>query len=77
MDGVGVVDDVLSTMISEDINKDIIQTLITVSRRYKVEEISPNGILDLTASTDAPVIGRTLYQQACEMKNQMLRNTSY
>ena len=77
MDGVGVVDDVLSTMISEDINKDIIQTLITVSRRYKVEEISPNGILDLTTSTDAPVIGRTLYQQACEMKNQMLRNTSY
>lgn len=77
MDGVGVVDDILSTMISEDINKDIIQTLISVSRRYKVEGISPNGVIDLTSSLDAPTIGRTLYQQACEMKNQMLRTTSY
>lgn len=77
LDGVGVIDDVLSTMISEDINKDIIQTLISVSRRYKVEGISPNGIIDLTSSIDAPIIGRTLYQQACEMKNHMLRTTSY
>ncbi|AAQ81482.1 gp24 [Aeromonas phage 31] len=77
LDAVGIIDDVLSTMISEDINKDIIQSMVTVSRRYKVEGISPNGIIDLTSSIDAPIIGRTLYQQACEMKNQMLRNTSY
>ncbi|QBX32855.1 precursor of head vertex subunit [Aeromonas phage Asfd_1] len=76
MDAPSVVEDVLATMISEDINKDIIQTLGTVSTRFMMGDMT-KPILDLTTATDAVIIGRTLYQYVCEMKGQMQRQTSF
>ncbi|UOX40551.1 major head protein [Aeromonas phage GomatiRiver_11] len=76
LDAPSVVEDVLATMISEDINKDIIQTLGTVSTRFMMGDMT-KPILDLTTATDAVIIGRTLYQYVCEMKGQMQRQTSF
>lgn len=76
MDAPSVVEDVLATMVSEDINKDIIQTIGTVSTRFYMEGMS-KPILDLTNATDAVIIGRTIYQYVCEMKGQMQKATSF
>ncbi|QEG05475.1 vertex head subunit [Shigella phage JK32] len=69
--------DLLATVASEEINKDIIQKLITVSTRYKVKSITPDGVLSLVNVQDAPAQARELYRYACEMSNQMLRTSSF
>lgn len=69
--------DLLATVASEEINKDIIQKLITVSTRYKVKSITPDGVLSLVNVQEAPVQARELYRYACEMSNQMLRTSSF
>ncbi|QBO63128.1 putative capsid vertex protein [Escherichia phage vB_EcoM_G5211] len=69
--------DLLATVASEEINKDIIQKLITVSSRYKIKGITPDGVLSLVSVQDAPTQSRELYRYACEMSNQMLRTSSF
>lgn len=69
--------DLLATVASEEINKDIIQKLITVSSRYKIKGITPDGVLSLVSVQDAPTQARELYRYACEMRNQMLRTSSF
>lgn len=69
--------DLLATVASEEINKDIIQKLITVSTRYKVKSITPDGVLSLVNVQEAPAQARELYRYACEMSNHMLRNSSF
>ena len=69
--------DLLATVASEEINKDIIQKLITVSTRYKIKGITPDGVLSLVSVQDAPKQARELYRYACEMSNQMLRTSSF
>lgn len=69
--------DLLATVASEEINKDIIQKLITVSSRYKIKGVTPDGVLSLVSVQDAPTQARELYRYACEMSNQMLRTSSF
>lgn len=69
--------DLLATVASEEINKDIMQKLITVSTRYKIKGITPDGVLSLAGVQDAPKQARELYRYACEMSNQMLRTSSF
>lgn len=73
----GVINDALAAFMAEEINKDIIQKLITVSKRYKVQGHTDNAILDLSGKGDAPVAGRTLYRYVEEMSRQMVRETSF
>lgn len=76
----GVIEDILGTVASEEVNKDIIQTLVTVSKRYNVNGIINDGIFDATTAytaTDAPALGRFLYQIACEMGQEMNKTTSF
>ncbi|ALF01910.1 capsid vertex protein [Citrobacter phage Margaery] len=76
----GVIEDILGTVASEEVNKDIIQTLITVSKRYNVDGLVTDGIFDGTTAytaKDAPALGRILYQLACEMGQEMNRTTSF
>ncbi|QFR55813.1 capsid vertex protein [Yersinia phage JC221] len=76
----GVIEDILGTVASEEVNKDIIQTLITVSKRYNVTGVITDGIFDATTGYDAknaPALGRMLYQIACEMGQEMNRTTSF
>lgn len=75
-----VIEDVLGTVASEEVNKDIIQTLINVSHRYNVDGVVTNGIFDATTAytaKDAPALGRFLYQLVCEMGQEMNRTTSF
>lgn len=76
INGNNLVGDLLSTAISEEVNKDIIQTIQTVSHRYNTPE-TPEGILALDTITDDPMVGRNLYKLACTMGNSILRDTSY
>lgn len=69
--------DLLSTIASEEINKDIIQKLITVSTRYKVKGVTTDGVLSMVGVQDAPAQSRELYRYACEMSAHLLRTTSF
>lgn len=69
--------DLLATVASEEINKDIIQKLITVSTRYKVAGMTQDGVLSLANVQDAPAQARELYRYACEMSNQIMKSTSF
>lgn len=78
MDAQGTVEDMLGTMISEDINKDIIQKLFTVSKRFKIAGVNDSGIVDLTASTLPSVdVARSIYHYVCEMSAAIQKNTSF
>ncbi|BBC78242.1 Head vertex protein [Escherichia phage EcS1] len=70
------VEDLLATEMADEINKDIIQSLITVSSRYKVTGETDKGILDLTTVED-PLAGRKLYRMVCEINSHIQRTTSY
>lgn len=72
-----VIDDMLATMLAEDVNKEIIQKLVTVSSRYKVKGIADNGILDLTGEDKAPEQARSLYRYVCELDAVIQKNTTY
>ena len=69
-------EDLLATTAADEINKDVLQSLITVSKRYKVEDICPTGIIDLSY-TNFPEAARTVYQMACEMNSEIQRTTTY
>lgn len=71
------IEDLLATQMAEEINKDVIQSLITVSSRYKVKGVSDKGILDLSTGNSSVEQARTLYRFICEMNASIQRNTSY
>lgn len=73
------IENLLSIQQAEEINKDILQSLITVSSRFKVVGVSSRGVLDLTDSKydNAQDRARTLYYYMCEMNSHVQRNTSY
>lgn len=70
-------EDLLATQIAEEINKDVMQSLITVSSRYKVQGVSDKGVLDLTVAGSAQDQGRELYRMVCEMNASIQRATAY
>ena len=77
-DAPATIEDLLATEIAEETNKDIIQSLITVSKRLKIKGITDSGYIDLS-SVDVPMSqhGRDLYHYICEMVASIQRDTSY
>lgn len=71
------IENILAIQMAEEINKDVLQSLITISSRYRVKGISSKGILDLTAINGAQEQARTLYSYICEMNSSIQRNTSF
>ncbi len=69
-------EDLLATIMADEINKDVLQSLITVSKRYKVTGVSDNGSVDLTYDA-APEGARKLYELVCEMNSEIQKTTSY
>lgn len=76
LDTPNFVEDILATEMADEINKDILQSLVTVSRRYKIEGVCDKGIVDLSYD-NSPEAGRKLYQLVCEMVSHVQRTTSY
>ena len=75
-----VIKDFLVTMISEEINKDIIQRLITVSKRWKVKGLSENGYIDYSAGTDditSDMFSYRLTRIVSEMAASATRRTGF
>ena len=73
-----LLEDVLATQMAEEINKDVMQSMITVSKRFKVAGVSDKGVLDLSDTTKSSVeMARTLYRYICEMNAHLQRTTSY
>lgn len=75
-DAPNFLEDLLATEMADEINKDILQSLMTVSTRYKVEGVCDKGIIDLTYA-NAPEAARKLYGLVCEMVSHIQRSTSY
>lgn len=76
-DAPNLIEDVLATQMAEEVNKHIVQSLITVSRRFKVNGLTDKGVLDLSGVDTSPEQGRRLYRMICEMNADIQRNTSY
>ncbi|QPB12419.1 capsid vertex [Providencia phage PSTCR6] len=76
-DADATIEDMLSIILASDINKDIIQKLVTVSSRYRVKGVSDKGMLDLTQADNSPEQGRKLYRYICEMNGSIEQNTSF
>lgn len=72
-----MLEDILATQMAEEINKDVLQSLVTVSSRFKVAGVSPKGVLDLSTAKSAVEQGRDLYRYVCEMNAYIQRMTSY
>ncbi|AKU42836.1 head vertex protein [Escherichia phage QL01] len=75
-DAPAFLEDLLATVMADEINKDVLQSLITVSKRYKVTGVSDNGIIDLSYDS-APESARKLYELVCEMNSEIQKTTSY
>lgn len=73
------IDNILAIQMAEEINKDVLQSLITVSSRFKVYGVSEKGVLNLTDPQfdNAQDRARTLYYYMCEMNSAVQRNTSF
>lgn len=76
IDGEAVIHDMLVTTLSEEINKDIMQKLQTVSKRH-ISTTTPEGILNLTGASDDPTFGRTVYRMVSEMAYEILSDTTF
>ncbi|ASD52090.1 capsid vertex [Pseudomonas phage PspYZU05] len=74
---VDMVEDVLATQMADEINKDVLQSLVTVSSRYKVAGLTDKAVLDLTDVDVAPEQARKLYRLMCEMNSDIQKTTSY
>lgn len=75
-DAPAFLEDLLATIMADEINKDVLQSLITVSKRYKVTGLSENGIIDLSYE-NVPEASRKLYEMICEMNSEIQKTTSY
>lgn len=73
------IENVLAIQMAEEINKDVLQSLITVSSRFKVHGVSDKGVLDLTTPQfdNAQDRARTLYYYMCEMNSHVQKQTSF
>ncbi|QGT53947.1 capsid vertex protein [Acinetobacter phage vB_AbaM_Konradin] len=71
-----LLEDLLATQMAEEINKDIMQSLITVSRRFKIDG-AENAILDLSAVGSSVDQARNLYRYVCEMNANIQKTTAY
>lgn len=71
-----LIDDLLATQMAEEVNKDIIQSLVTVSTRLNLPGMD-NGILDLSSTSASPEQGRLLYRYVCDMNALIQQSTSY
>lgn len=73
------IENILAIQQAEEINKDVLQSLINVSSRFKVKGISDKAVLDLTTAEldNAQDRARTLYYYMCEMNSSVQRNTSF
>lgn len=69
-------EDLLATTMADEVNKDVLQSLVTVSKRYKVTGLCDNGIIDLDYA-NAPEASRKLYELVCEMNSEIQKTTSY
>lgn len=76
LDASSVIEDLLSTTLSEEINKDIMQKLQTVSKRF-ISQHTTDGILDLSGISDDPIHGRTVYRIVSEMAYEILSDTTF
>ncbi|BAQ22844.1 head vertex protein [Edwardsiella phage PEi20] len=76
LDTPNFIEDLLATEMADEVNKDILQSLVTVSKRYKVTGVCDKGIIDLTYDR-APEASRKLYELVCEMVSHIQRTTSY
>lgn len=75
-DAPAFLEDLLATTMADEINKDVLQSLITVSRRYKVSGLTDDGFIDLSYN-NSPEASRKLYEMVCEMNSHIQRTTSY
>ncbi|WPK34126.1 capsid vertex protein [Escherichia phage AV111] len=75
-DAPNFLEDLLATEMADEINKDILQSLITVSKRYKVTGITDTGFIDLSYAS-APEAGRSLYRMVCEMVSHIQKESTY
>lgn len=74
--GETVIRDMLATEISDEINKDILHKLQTVSTRH-ITEGADSAIFYAGAAADDPTKGRTLYRIVCEMARAIHADTAF
>ena len=72
-----MLEDILATQMAEEVNKDVLQSLVTVSSRFKVNGVSEKGVLDLSTLGSSVDQARNLYRFICEMNASIQRATSY
>ncbi|AFL47751.1 head vertex protein [Acinetobacter phage ZZ1] len=72
-----MIEDILATQMAEEVNKDVMQSLVTVSKRFKVAGVSDKGVLDLSTVGSSVEQARNLYRYICEMNASIQRQTSY
>ncbi|MGL5305195.1 MAG: hypothetical protein ACRC9Y_03205 [Aeromonas veronii] len=75
-DGESVIRDMLATELSDEINKDIMHKLQTVSVRHETAGIDA-GIYYAGSASDDPTKGRTLYRIVCEMARAVHSDTAF
>lgn len=71
------INELLAIQMAEEVNKDVLQSLITISSRFKVQGVNSRGVLDLTSISGAQEQARTLYSYICEMHSHVQRETSF
>ena len=74
--GEAVIRDMLATEIADEVNKDIMHKLQTVSTRHVSAGVD-SGIYYAGAAADDPTKGRTLYRIVCEMVRQVHADTAF
>lgn len=79
LDSVAIVEDMLQSAIVNEVNKDIISKLITVSQRYNNSKLKiENGFVDLSKRQDQYwQIGRDINAMIGAAAADMLQNTTY
>ncbi|MGL4523031.1 MAG: hypothetical protein ACRCWQ_10810 [Bacilli bacterium] len=76
LDADNVIRQMLAHEIADEINRDVMQKLQTVSIRH-VSPTTASGIYFAGGSTDDPIKGRTLYRIVAEMARQLQSETSF
>ena len=74
--GADVIRDMLATEIADEVNKDIMHKLQTVSTRHASAGVD-SGIYYAGAAADDPTKGRTLYRIVCEMARAVHAETAF
>lgn len=74
--GEDVIRDMLAVEISDEINKDIMHKLQTVSTRHESAGLE-HGIYSAASASDDPTKGRTLYRIVCEMARAIHADTAF